>query len=1065
MLRVQLLGEPAVERDGTPLTLPLPQRRLLVALALERGLLERDRLAARFWPDAPEPVARANLRTTLWGLRRAIGDDVVVTTRTAVGLCPGRVETDLARIGGLAAGGDPQAAAAACGGARLLEGWTQEWVERARAEHRTNLIGLLDAASAAAERDGDAPDAVRWSRRRCALAPLDEPAHRELVRRLVAAGDRAGAVVAGRELADRLRDELGVPPDAATRAALAALRGPAAASPVAGAGRGALFGRAAELRALTDAWTATRAGRGRVVVLTGEAGIGKTRLVTELAARADDSGGRTAVGAGVDVGGETPLAVWHELARALVRTVPAPPSHAHWPAELGRLAPDLARALGHHDVPAAVAAPELERLRVWDAVLRLVEWAASGRPVLLVAEDVHRADRASLALSTHIGRRLAELPVLFVLTRRDRPARPEPDALVADLAGRGVPVEGLTVGPLADTALAEVARTAAVLDDDGVDRAVRAAEGNPLLAVESARALASGLGTGLASATLRAGVRTTLRAVDDPVRDLLEILAVAGRSLAPPEVAALELPGATRTEHRALDTGLVVRASSGLRYRHALLAEAARAELDDPGGGHHRLAVAVERAATDPGAVAAEVATHLRAAGRDDLAGPRWERAARAARTVGALPEATSFWEQAVRARPRLGRLRLELAEVHGWSGRSAEFEREWWTAMELLTPAELTAAWCRRGTVLRTVVCRPAASLEAYRRAFGLLGPDTADELRREVLLGLAWAESTVADPQRAEALLADVVRLAVEPDDSTVAAIESVRVMTVIRLGRFGDVAAAADRGGAAAGRARRPDLAYPIRGNAACALSAAGDDPGALAQSAAAVAETRGIAVLEQPCLAALALLLGRCGRHEEAARVAAEQLAMAERMDTPDHVMAARHDAGLVALAAGRHTDAARLLAAALDDPASTGADLRAQRVSRPAARLSRAEALVAGGRAGEAEAEIRRATGEPVRPEDRPWALVGRMARVQGLVAAARGDRDLAVRRLREALAGWRRQRPPDPGTEYMTNFVDLGRPPVAGLVEPEREIARLVAELRAAGADPDEEERRCPDSS
>ena len=110
---------------------------------------------------------------------------------------------------------------------------------------------------------------------------------------------------------------------------------------------------------------------------------------------------------------------------ALVGLVSPPPEPAEWPAELGRLAPDLAGALAV-GTPRPVVTPELERLRLFDAVLRLVEWAAAGRPVLLVAEDVHRADRASLALCAHIGRRLAALPVLFVLTRRDRPSRPTP---------------------------------------------------------------------------------------------------------------------------------------------------------------------------------------------------------------------------------------------------------------------------------------------------------------------------------------------------------------------------------------------------------------------------------------------------------------------------------------------------------------------------------------------------------------------------------------------------------------------------------------------------------------
>ena len=122
------------------------------------------------------------------------------------------------------------------------------------------------------------------------------------------------------------------------------------------------------------------AGRhGRVVLVTGEAGIGKTRLVAELARRADNAGARIAVGSGVDVGGEAPLAVWQELVPQLARTVPIPPGQADWPAELGRLAPDIAARLGRDEPPPVVSSPELERLRVFDAVLRLVEWAAAGR--------------------------------------------------------------------------------------------------------------------------------------------------------------------------------------------------------------------------------------------------------------------------------------------------------------------------------------------------------------------------------------------------------------------------------------------------------------------------------------------------------------------------------------------------------------------------------------------------------------------------------------------------------------------------------------------------------------
>lgn len=547
------------------------------------------------------------------------------------------------------------------------------------------------------------------------------------------------------------------------------------------------------------------------MVVTGEGGIGKTRLVTEMVRRADNAGARVAVGAGIDVGGQAPLAVWQELARELVRTVPKPPPSAGWPLELGRLGPDLVAALGRSGAPPVVASPELERLRIFDAILRLIEWAAASRPLVLVAEDVHRADATSMQLCAHIGRRLADLPVLFVLTRRDLPACPDADALLADLAGRGLAAAEIVLEPMSDAELAAVARSIAPLTDTDIARVVTTAEGNPLLAVESARMLAAGLVD--PPLNLRVAVRAATRSLPSMARDLVETLAAAGRELSGPEIDALALPDRAAAEMHALGTGLLRRHRGGLRFRHALLAEAARVDLPDPAGRHHQVADAIEAAggAERADGVAAEVARHLQEAGRDDLAAPRWERAAAHARSLGALAAAADFWSEAVQARPEAPGPRLELAEVHGWLGRPEDFEREWQAALDLLAPAEHGVAWLRRGLVLRTVVCWPSGSLRAYRTAWELMAPDPPEKLRTALLIGTAWGEATAGDPAAAEELLDRLLATVADPDAETAAEMENIRLMTLTRLGRFAECEAAALRAGHHAELARRRDLAY--------------------------------------------------------------------------------------------------------------------------------------------------------------------------------------------------------------------------------------------------------------
>lgn len=1017
MLRLRLLDALTAEIGGRPVTMPSSERaRALIGwMALHPGCHPRSTVAARLWPDASLDGARASLRTSLWAIRQAWGPaaDVIVASRLEVGIPAGRMWVDV------------RDAAAASGDGELLPGVEDEWADEAREAYRDRRRQDLARAAAEAEHDGRWEEAVRLTRWLYRLDPLDEGAHRLLLDRLTAAGDKAGAVRAARDFTELLRSELGVRPAPATRAAHGRLRTGATA-----VHRPGLFGRDPQVRQLTAAWRAAADGAGQVVVLTGEAGIGKTSLLAELAHRVNLGGGRSAMAAGMGVVGETPFALWLELARHLVATVVPPPRVAGWPVELNRLSPDLGARLGDPGLPPAVTAPELERLRVFEAVLRLVEWSCVDRPAMIAIDDAHRADRASLRLTAHVGRRLTQLPLLLVVVRRDRPVRPELDAVLADLAGRSVPITEIAVGPISDEEVAALAASLLPAGTGLIGKVIAVAEGNPLLAVESARVLAAG-GEG-PPPNLRTAVRATCGVLPMEAQTLVNLLAAAGRPLTSAELDGLRIAGLGSAEEAASADGLLHRRAGRLGFRHELLREAVYADLPNPAPLHDRIAGALDHRDR------AEIAHHLGLAGRDDRAAREWAAAAAYARSVGALTEAADFLTRAVGLTPADGALWLELEEIWAWLGRRAEMEAAWERALSLLGSDDVAPAWCRRGRQLRTVVCHPQASLRAYRRAEAALTGASTAATRVDVLIGLAWGEAVAGDPSASDGPLAAAENiLPADPDPVVRSDIAEIRMQGLIRQGRFAESVAVALAAGPDAAQRGLPDRAYAVWLNAACALACLGDFDRALDLADRAVDTTEGVPVLLLGCLAARAHILARLGRHPEAAETSRRQRALAERLDSPALAATAAHDAGLVAAAAGEHATAAALLAEALDAQAP---------VSRPSAGLSRAEALALAGDATAATAQLRAAMLEPVGPADQPWALVPRIAWVQGLIARHRGDVTLARRRFEEAASGWQSMLGRAAGATaegYTAALVDLGRPPVAGLVEPQRELARV----------------------
>ncbi len=229
MMRVKLLGEMTLEVDGVRLELPASRRArsLLGVLALERRMHPRGQLAARFWPDVLDESARTSLRSALSALRRALGanaDRYLLATRDGVTLAgPDEVWTDVGEFERLLAEGRLEDALKIASG-DLLADLDEDWVYERRDEHRAQVVALLQRMAGAAEAEGNIGAAVALTRRQVALDPLSEEAHRELILRLAASGDRSAALTTYRRLADRFASELGIVPSPATRALVEGIR-------------------------------------------------------------------------------------------------------------------------------------------------------------------------------------------------------------------------------------------------------------------------------------------------------------------------------------------------------------------------------------------------------------------------------------------------------------------------------------------------------------------------------------------------------------------------------------------------------------------------------------------------------------------------------------------------------------------------------------------------------------------------------------------------------------------------------------------------------------------------
>lgn len=1062
-------------------------RALLGWLALHPGRHSRSRLAGLFWPDVPETSARASLRSAIWALRSALGPDFggyLVTDRDTVTLAGADLRVDLREVRRLAGLRQPAAALDLCHG-DLLQELDDDWVVAARGELDDDIAAALLDVITEARRAGDQAMALACARRRAALRPLDEVAGGDLIRMLIESGDSAAALETFAQLEQRLAAELHIPVSEETTALVAPLRRPPRAhgkdgvpagqpepaglsgSPGPGTGTG-LIGREPDVARLTRAWRAAQSGSGTAVLLEGEGGIGKTRLVEELQATVHEvSPGSPGPGlsaiAAAGPGQTAPFALWTEALSELAGMTGLPPPDEPWTAVLARIVPAVAYASGPHVDAGRAVDPQLERARLCEAAVQFLAWASHRSALLLAFEDLHLADTASLELIAYAGRRLSRLRVLFVLTRRRMPARQDLDAVLAALRARGALAAEIRVGPLTGDATRVLIRDTASLPEPLVSHIVRLAAGSPLLAVETARAAASdpddpGFLSGLSGA-----VRIATSRLSGPARMFAEFTAVAGRSLHPAEVAALPLPNPARAAAEALGSGLFRTVDGRTGFRHALLADALYQDI--PEGPlvqlHGALAQLLRKRAQQTPAGhrrqhAAEIARHFRHAGQDEQAVVYLVTAAHDARSVAATAEADRFLTEAAEIEPDDPEILVELAEVRAFRGLLNGSDQAFDRALELIAPQDagaLISAWLRRGRWLRGGVCHPRESRRSYRIALDVLDRDQAADqpARAEALAGMAWAEAVAGDPGEVEKLLAETARIlgGGRPGDLLTHDIGVARAHALIRAGQFTESFGPLIAAAAAAGRAGRPDMAQGCLSNAASAAACAGEFERALdfADRCLPLVVPNGLLRHSVYTQTARSAILRRLGRMPEARQACDVAAGYADHSGQPQLEGLVSQERGLIALAHADPRAAIAGLSAALD----LGAP-----VSRAATRLRLAEAFVADGQPDRAEDQLREVALEPVGPSDFPATLVAHMSRVQGLIAVARGDVVLAERRLEESRAAWQRLAgAPDrqqAGTGYVASLIDLGRPPISSLSEPVRELAVITADLSALRA-------------
>ena len=441
-LRIYLFGQPRFEADGKPHKFAAPPKTLplLAYLLLHRtGPISREKLAYTLWQDDPEDEALVDLRRHLYYLNRALvsprdGVPWILADKEIVRWNPSAdAWLDIAEFERSIASGSGREAAVELYAGDLLENLYDDWVFAERDRLKSSYLSALGELLVERRGRRDYAMAAAYASRILTVDPWREDVVRQLMMIRFESGDRAGALTAFERFASVLRKEMDVEPMPETIALREMiLRGQLVGDPstrgvddAEGDGSRAIpalpfAGRAQELEHLKTLWSRAARGRGSAVFVWGEAGIGKTRLVSELALRAEAEGARVVAG-GTSDPEAVPYQALVEALRSVTPMVAALDVDPIWLAALSVIMPDL-RAR-RPDLPALPAVEaDRERTRLFQSLSATIEALARPRPLLLVLEDLHWARGATIDALEFLERRMSEHPILVVATFREEEA-------------------------------------------------------------------------------------------------------------------------------------------------------------------------------------------------------------------------------------------------------------------------------------------------------------------------------------------------------------------------------------------------------------------------------------------------------------------------------------------------------------------------------------------------------------------------------------------------------------------------------------------------------------------